>query len=46
MRAAVVREFHADLSIETVPDPECPEDGVVLKVDRKSPCAVLFANGL
>ena len=32
MRAAVLREYNADLSLEEVPDPECPEDGVVLKV--------------
>lgn len=32
MRAAVVREFEADLSLEQVPDPECPKDGVVLEV--------------
>ncbi len=32
MRAAVLREYNADLSIEEVPDPVCPEDGVVLKV--------------
>jgi alcohol dehydrogenase len=32
MRAAVLREYNADLSIENVPDPVCPEDGVVLKV--------------
>lgn len=32
MRAAVLREYNADLSIEDVPDPACPEDGVVLKV--------------
>lgn len=32
MRAAVVREFHEDLSIETVDDPSCPSDGVVLEV--------------
>ncbi len=38
MRAAVVREFHADLSIETVPDPECPDTGVVLKVDACGVC--------
>ncbi len=38
MRAAVVREFHEDLSIETVPDPQCPEDGVVLKVDACGVC--------
>lgn len=32
MRAAVLREYNADLSIEEVPDPVCPEHGVVLKV--------------
>ncbi|MBF9036280.1 zinc-binding dehydrogenase [Rhodobacterales bacterium HKCCE2091] len=32
MRAAIVREFSAPLSIEEVPDPDCPEDGVVLEV--------------
>lgn len=32
MRAAVLREYNADLSIEDVPDPACPKDGVVLKV--------------
>ena len=38
MRAAVVREFNEDLSIETVPDPECPENGVVLKVAACGVC--------
>lgn len=32
MRAAVLREYNADLAIEDVPEPDCPEDGVVLKV--------------
>lgn len=32
MRAAVVRDFNAPLSLETVADPACPEDGVVLEV--------------
>ncbi|MEL6607386.1 MAG: zinc-dependent alcohol dehydrogenase family protein [Pseudomonadota bacterium] len=32
MRAAVVRDFNEDLSIETLPDPACPDDGVVLEV--------------
>lgn len=32
MRAAVLRAFHEDLSLEDVPDPVCPEDGVVLQV--------------
>lgn len=31
MRAAVLREFNAPLSIEEVPDPDCPADGVVLR---------------
>lgn len=31
MRAAVLREFNAPLSIEEVPDPACPPDGVVLR---------------
>ena len=32
MRAAVVRNFREDLSIETVQDPVCPDNGVVLEV--------------
>jgi len=32
MRAAVLREYNAPLSLETTPDPDCPSDGVVLKV--------------
>lgn len=32
MRAAVLRHYRADLSIEEVPDPACPPDGVVLRV--------------
>lgn len=32
MRAAIVREFNADLSIEEVPSPACPDNGVVLEV--------------
>lgn len=32
MRAAVLRAYRAPLSLETVPDPGCPPDGVVLKV--------------
>ena len=38
MRAAVVRDFHEDLSIETVPDPACPENGVVLEVAACGVC--------
>ena len=38
MRAAVVREFNEDLSIETVSDPECPENGVVLEVAACGVC--------
>lgn len=32
MRAAVLRDYKAPLSIEDVAMPECPEDGVVLRV--------------
>ena len=32
MRAAVIRDYRADLSLETVADPVCEPDGVVLKV--------------
>lgn len=32
MRAAVLRTYNADLSLEQVADPTCPEDGVVLEV--------------
>ena len=32
MRAAVLAAYNAPLSLEIVPDPDCPEDGVVLKV--------------
>ena len=38
MRAAVVREFHDDLSIETVADPVCPDNGVVLEVAACGVC--------
>lgn len=38
MRAAVVREFHEDLSLETVPDPVCPDTGVVLEVAACGVC--------
>ncbi|MEL6746949.1 MAG: zinc-binding dehydrogenase [Pseudomonadota bacterium] len=38
MRAAVVREFHRPLSIEDVPDPVCPENGVVLEVAACGVC--------
>jgi len=32
MRAAVIRAFREDLSVEQVPDPVCERDGVVLRV--------------
>ena len=32
MRAAVLRAYREDLSLEEVPEPACPEDGVVLRV--------------
>lgn len=38
MRAAVVRSFGEDLSIETAPDPICPENGVVLEVAACGVC--------
>ncbi len=38
MRAAVVREFNEDLSIETVDDPACPDNGVVLEVAACGVC--------
>ncbi|SLN16240.1 zinc-binding dehydrogenase [Pseudooctadecabacter jejudonensis] len=38
MRAAVVRDFNQDLSLETVDDPSCPDNGVVLKVDACGVC--------
>lgn len=38
MRAAVLREYNAPLSIEDVADPACPEDGVVLRVDACGVC--------
>jgi len=38
MRAAVVRTFNEDLSIETVTDPVCPENGVVLQVEACGVC--------
>ncbi|WP_108816776.1 zinc-binding dehydrogenase [Loktanella sp. Alg231-35] len=38
MRAAIVRDFNEDLSIETVQDPSCPENGVVLEVAACGVC--------
>lgn len=38
MRAAVVREFNQDLSLETVDDPACPDTGVVLEVASCGVC--------
>lgn len=38
MRAAVLREFNEDLSIETVADPSCPKNGVVLEVASCGVC--------
>jgi alcohol dehydrogenase len=31
MRAAVLKAYNADLAVETLPDPECERDGVVLR---------------
>lgn len=38
MRAAVITDFHHDLSLETVADPACPDTGVVLKVAACGVC--------
>ncbi|KPP91299.1 MAG: alcohol dehydrogenase [Rhodobacteraceae bacterium HLUCCA08] len=38
MRAAVLRGIRAPLSVETVPDPDCPPDGVVLRVLASGIC--------
>ena len=38
MRAAVVRGFREDLSIAPVPDPDCPDNGVVLEVAACGVC--------
>lgn len=38
MRAAIVREFNEDLSIEEVDDPACPDNGVVLEVAACGVC--------
>ncbi len=38
MRAAVIRDFYRDLSIETVNNPICPENGVVLEVAACGVC--------
>ena len=38
MRAAVVRNFNEDLSIEKVDDPICPDNGVVLEVAACGVC--------
>ena len=38
MRAAVIQSFSADLNIETVADPACPRNGVVLEVAACGVC--------
>jgi alcohol dehydrogenase len=38
MRAAVMRSFSTPLNLETVSDPACPEDGVVLRVLATGVC--------
>lgn len=38
MRAAVVREFNQDLSLEDIADPVCPDNGVVLEVAACGVC--------
>ena len=38
MRAAVVREFNEDLSMENVSEPACPDNGVVMEVEACGVC--------
>jgi len=38
MRAAVITEYNKPLSIENVPDPEVPRDGIVMKVRATGVC--------
>lgn len=38
MRAAVMRGFREDMALETVPDPDCPDTGVVLEVAACGVC--------
>ncbi len=38
MRAAVIEELHQPLVIQTVSDPECPPDGVIIKVGANGIC--------
>ncbi len=38
MRAAIYRAFQGDIAVETVPDPDCPPDGVVLRVEANGVC--------
>ncbi len=32
MRAALITQFNSAIGVETVPDPECPRDGVIVRV--------------
>lgn len=38
MRAAVIDAFEQDLNVQTVPDPACPDNGVVLQVEACGVC--------
>lgn len=38
MRAALFEEFQGPISVETVADPDCPSDGVVIKVGANGVC--------
>ena len=38
MRAVVFHQFGGPLAVEEVPDPACPEDGVVVEVDATGVC--------
>lgn len=38
MKAAIFESFNAPLSVENLPDPECPADGVVVDVKACGVC--------
>lgn len=38
MKAAILHRFNAPITVETVADPECPADGVIVKVEACGVC--------
>ena len=38
MKAAIFQEFQAPVSVETVPDPDLPDDGVIVRVGANGIC--------